>query len=100
MTDQRRSFPAFSWALYGSVAIVALLALAGCATIRPVPVTLPLPARPVLTPVKASDVQCLAPDTYTALVNRERALRTWGLELEAEIKALDAKAPTPPSGKR
>lgn len=68
------------------------LALAGCATVRPVPVTLPLPPRPVLTPVTASKVQCLAPDTYTALVNRERALRTWGLELEAIIKAANAKA--------
>lgn len=67
--------------------ILAALALAGCATVHPVPVTLPLPPRPVLTPVTASQVQCLAPDTYTALVNRERALRTWGLELEAIIRA-------------
>jgi hypothetical protein len=75
--------------------LVAMLALAGsgcAAQVRPVPVTLPLPARPVLTPVTASQVQCLAPDAYTALVNRERALRTWGLELEAEINALNAKA--------
>lgn len=74
------------------LAASALLALAGCATVRPVPVTLPLPARPVLTPVTAAQVQCLAPATYTALVDRERALKLWGLELEAEIKALNAKA--------
>lgn len=72
-----------------------VVCFAGCATIRPVPVTLPLPPRPVLTPVTASQVQCLAPDTYTALVDRERSLRGWGLELEAIIAANNRKAPTP-----
>lgn len=69
-----------------------VIALAGCQTVRPVPVTLPLPPRPVLTPVTASQVQCLAPATYTALVTRERQLRTYALELEAIIKAANAKA--------
>jgi hypothetical protein len=46
----------------------------------------------VLTPVKASDVACLAPDVYTALVNRERALKEWGLAEEAVLKANNAKA--------
>ena len=73
--------------------LVCLLAcFAGCTTTVYRPVTLPLPPRPVLTSVPASAVQCLAPDAYTALVNRERALRTWGLELEAVIKANNAKA--------
>lgn len=75
-----------------SIAACAALALAGCSTVQYRPVALPLPVRPVLTPVQASAVQCLAPATYTALVNRERALKTWGLELEAVIKANNAKA--------
>lgn len=69
-----------------------VMCFAGCQTIKPVPVTLPLPPRPVLTPVTASQVQCLAPDTYTALVNRERALRTYALKLEAIIRASNGKA--------
>jgi hypothetical protein len=68
------------------------LALAGCTTTMYRPVALPLPTRPVLTPVKASALQCLAPDAYTTIVDRERALRTWGLELEAIVKANNAKA--------
>lgn len=66
--------------------------LAGCATVRPVPVTLPLPVRPVLTPIQGNALQCLAPATYTTIVDRERALRTWGLSLEAIIGANNAKA--------
>lgn len=82
-----------------TILLASAIWLTGCATVRPVSVTLPLPPRPVLTPVTADQVQCLAPGTYTALVNRERSLRTWGLELEAIIAANNAKAPTPPSGK-
>lgn len=73
-------------------AILLAVVLAGCSTVQYRPVALPLPVRPVLTPVKAGAVQCLAPNIYTALVNRERALKTWGLELEAVIKANNAKA--------
>jgi hypothetical protein len=72
--------------------LLAVLLLAGCTTVQYRPVPLPLPARPVLTPVKASDVACLAPDVYTALVNRERALKEWGLAEEAVLKANNAKA--------
>ena len=72
--------------------LLALALLAGCTTTVYRPVALPLPTRPVLTPVKASTLKCLAPDTYTTIVNRERALRTWGLELEAVIEANNAKA--------
>ena len=75
-----------------TILLASSIWLAGCATVRPVPVTLPLPPRPVLTPVTASQVQCLSPDTYTVLVNRERSLRTWGLRLEAIIEANNAKA--------
>ena len=53
---------------------------------------LPMPARPVLAPVKASALQCLAPDTYTTIVDRERVYKTWGLELEAIIRSNNAKA--------
>lgn len=74
-------------------ALALVLILPGCATRPDVrPMALPLPARPTLTPVKASAVECLAPDAYTALVNRERALRTWGEELEGIIQANNAKA--------
>ena len=73
--------------------VCLLVCFAGCAAqVRPVPVTLPLPPRPVLTPVTASQVQCLAPDVYSTLVMRERALRAYALQLEAIIKAANAKA--------
>lgn len=72
--------------------LLALALLAGCTTTVTHPVPLPLPARPVLTPVTASQLQCLAPDAYTTIVNRERGYKTWGLELEAIIEANNAKA--------
>ena len=72
--------------------LLALALLAGCTTTVYRPVALPLPTRPVLTPIKANELQCLAPDTYTAIVNRERGYKTWGLELEAIIAANNAKA--------
>ena len=74
------------------IPLVALLLLAGCTQVQVKPVMLPVPVEPALTPVTASQVQCLAPQTYTALVNRERALRTWALELQAVIDANNAKA--------
>lgn len=77
-----------------SSVLLALL-LAGCVTQPPRPVPLPLSARPVLTPLKASDLQCLSDSTYTTIVNRERGYKTWGLELEAIIKANNIKAKEP-----
>lgn len=68
------------------------MVLAGCTTPAARPVLLQLPARPVLTPIKGDALQCLAPDTYTVIVNRERGLRTWALQLEAIIEANNAKA--------
>lgn len=79
----------------GSIpALATVLVLAACAQqpARPVPVVLPLPPRPVLTPVPASSVACLSDSAYTALVNRERALRTWGLELEAIIQSSNSQS--------
>lgn len=72
--------------------ILAALAIAGCTTVQYRPVPLQLPARPVLTPVHASDLQCLSDSAYTTIVNRERGYKTWGLELEAIIEANNAKA--------
>lgn len=76
--------------------VLAVAALAGCVTPPPSviarPVVLPLPPRPVLAPVAASAVACLSARTYTRLVNRERALRTWALELRAIIRANNAHA--------
>ena len=72
--------------------LLALALLAGCTTTVYRPVTLPLPPRPVLTPVPASALQCLAPDTYTTIVNRERGYKTAYLELEAIIRANNAEA--------
>jgi hypothetical protein len=72
--------------------IVAALAMSGCTTTVYRPVVLPLPVRPVLTPLKASDLQCLSDSTYTTIVNRERGYKTWGLELEAIINANNSKA--------
>lgn len=75
----------------GSIPALAtsLLLLCACAQqpVRTVPLPLPLPPRPVLTQVAPDAVQCLAPTTYITLVNRERALKTWGLQLEAIIQA-------------
>lgn len=64
---------------------IALCACASRVIVKPAP--LPLPPRPTLTPIPGSALQCLAPAAYTSLVNRERALRTWGLELESIIQS-------------
>lgn len=65
------------------------MGLSACtpAYVRTRPMPLPFPARPVLQPVSASSVACLSDTAYTKLVNRERALRNWGLQLEAIIRA-------------
>ena len=74
------------------ISAALILALAGCTQTQVKPVRLPLPAEPILTPVPPNAVQCLDAGTYVALVNRERALRTWGKELSAVIAANNAKA--------
>ena len=78
-----------------SSALLALLALAGCVTQPPRPVQLPLPSRPTVPAVKAAELQCLAKDVYTRIVNRDRGYKTWGLELESIIRSNNAKATTP-----
>lgn len=68
------------------------MTLAACTTPGARPVLLPLPSRPVLTPIKGAALRCLAPETYTIIIDRERAMRTWALQLEAIIDANNAKA--------
>lgn len=73
--------------------VLLALCLSACASAPDVrPMTLPLVARPTLTPVTRDQVQCLSKEAYTALANRERALRTWGESLEGIIQANNAKA--------
>src|SRR5690348_6023811 len=75
-----------------SFVLVLALAMAGCTTVEHRPVQLPLPARPTVPAVKPAEVQCLAKDTYTKIVDRDRGYKNWGLELEAIIEANNAKA--------
>jgi len=74
---------------------LTVLALAGCATTVYRPVPLPLVARPTVPAVKPAEVQCLAKDTYTKIVDRDRGYKNWGLKLEAIIEANNAKAGKP-----
>lgn len=70
----------------------ALLLLSACTTQPPRPVELPIPARPTVPAVKASELQCLSNDVYTRIVNRERGYKTWGLSLEAILFKNNEKA--------
>lgn len=72
--------------------LFAFLALAACTTVQYRPVALPLIARPVLPHVESSALQCLAPQTYIDLANRERQYKSWGMQYEAEVEANNAKA--------
>lgn len=65
---------------------LAALALAACATVYR-PVSLPVVPHPVLEPVTQAELQCLTPDAYRRIVDRERALKTWGLAESAIIDA-------------
>lgn len=84
-------------------ALVLLLVLAACTTQPPRPVELPVPARPTLTPIKASAfacpfampapiTKCISDQTYDTLVERERKAWDWGAAGEAIIKANNAQA--------
>lgn len=79
-----------------AVALTAacVLALVGCTRVQTVtrPALLPTVAPPALTPVKSDAVACLSDGTYTALVNRERDIWTWGAAQAAIIAANNAKA--------
>ena len=71
--------------------IIAVLGLAACVSATPVvrysPVLLPQPATPILTPVPGGQLHCLSADTYTTIVQREQALRTYGQKLRGIIQA-------------
>ncbi len=69
--------------------IVVCLLAAGCTTPRVEPITapLPLPARPELPAIAGDALQCLAPETYRAMVERDRARRDYAEQLEAVIRS-------------
>lgn len=81
-----------------ALASILLAATLGACTpqVRHEPVLLPRPAPPVLTPLKASDLQCLSDSAYTTIVNRERGYKNWALQLDAIIGANNAKATRQP----
>jgi hypothetical protein len=75
-----------------SAILAGVTSLAGCTTtptpsvvVRPL--ALPIPTRPTLTPIPSSALMCLSDKSYSTLVHRERALRTWALQLRAVIRA-------------
>lgn len=77
--------------LAASAALAGITSLAACTTATPTvvarPSALPIPTRPTLTPVPASALMCLSDRSYSTLLGRERALRTWALQLRAVIRA-------------
>lgn len=70
------------------LAIVATLSLAACSSTTYQPVAPTLPPRPVLEPVPAAALACLADDTYRRLVLRDQALKAYAAELEDILNAL------------
>lgn len=74
--------------------IFSTMAVGACTRVQTVtrPALLPTVAPPVLTPVKSDAVACLADDTYTALVNRERMIWTAYEKAAAIIAANNSKA--------
>lgn len=75
------------------VLIIAILGcLSSCTSVQYRPVELPLAIRPVLPSVSRAELQCLAPDTYLKVVDRERGYKNWGLENEATLKTNNEKA--------
>lgn len=67
--------------------VIAALLLVGCAQPLVKPMDLDRPARPTLPTVKASELQCLDPDTYRRLVRREQIRRDYCEKLETTIDA-------------
>lgn len=81
-----------------AVITLSALSLSGCAT-KPTyivrPVELPIPARPTLPHVEGASLMCLSDDAYTALVKRERAIKSYAAQLEAVIRANNEAAHEP-----
>lgn len=85
-------------ALATSLCVALLLYACAQQPVRQLPAGLPVAARPALKPISADAFKCpvklpspytmcMTDATYTTLVDRERALKTWGLQLEAIIQA-------------
>ena len=77
-----------------AAAAIATLLLTACST-QPVYITqpLPLPDRPDLPTLQATELQCLTDDAYQRLVTRDILLRQYSEQCEAVIKSTweDAK---------
>lgn len=72
--------------------IAAILAIpgSGCTPapeIREVPVRLPLPPRPQLPRIAPQELECLSPDVYQRLEERQRKRRQYCETLEEIIKS-------------
>ena len=67
---------------------IALLALtlSACQTVYTTQ-PLPMPPRPELPTVQASEVECLSDDAWKKIVLRDQALRSYTKELEAVIQS-------------
>ena len=76
------------------IAVLAGLVTAGCmtktVTVKPsceVPTLAPLPT------IMSDDMEALPDDVYWALMDRERLLTDWALEMEARLEVLCKKNP-------
>lgn len=74
--------------------VLLLLAIGGCTTktvtLRPdciVPELAPLPV------LMSDDMECIADDVYWGLMDRERLLTDWALEMEATLESICKKSP-------
>lgn len=71
-----------------AIILITLGINTGCASrIEYISQPLPLPVRPVLPHVNASDLECISDTTYSALVNRETLLRHYAEDLEIIISS-------------
>lgn len=74
--------------LAGLASVLSVLVIAGCTktiTIKPeceIPQLAPLPV------IMSDDMECLADDVYWALMDRERLLTDWALEMEATLEVI------------
>lgn len=66
--------------------VTILISLGSCAKVRYQPTPLPLPARPVLPQVSATELQCLSDKAYKRLVLRQLLLRQYSESLESIIQ--------------
>lgn len=74
-------------ALLAAIAIILTINGSGCTPeIREVPVRLELPPRPALPRVRQEELECLSPDVYRRLEERQRLRRQYCEVLEETIK--------------